>query len=72
MGYLLLVVFLFCILFLIFYICVKCCLFWKKIFKRVDYRLKFIGVDENIRELIWERVIFYNFIFKILYGLYDI
>lgn len=72
MGYLFLAVLPFCILFSIFYICVKCCPFWKKTSKRVDHRPKPIGADENIRELTWERVTSHNFTFKTPYGLHNI
>lgn len=72
MGYLFLAVLPFCILFSIFYICVKCCPFWKKTSKRVDHRPKPIGADENTRELTWERVTSHNFTFKTPYGLHNI
>lgn len=71
-GYLFLAILPFCILFSIFYICVKCCPFWKKNSKRVDQRPKPIGADGNIRELTWERVTSRNFTLKTPYGLHGI
>lgn len=69
-GYLFLAILPFCILFSIFYICVKFCPFWKKNSERVDQRPKPIGADGNIRELTWERVTSSNFTLKTPYGLH--